>query len=165
MNSIHKKNIIIYTIISNLLQSCLILLITLILCIIVKENIQPYKDAIALGFLVLIIYRLYASFIAPFIAVHIFKYCIDEKKIEYTEGVITSKKTTIPMRNVQQVTTQTNPLLTKLGLVKINISTLSGTHALKSVSIDEGVHIVDTVSETLAHLTPDKRVGHLNDAK
>ena len=142
-----KRKIVIYDIISNLISSILALIIVTIIIYFFKDFFSNYKELVKLGYIILGIDILYEICIEPFLMIKIFKYNITDKSIEYNKGAIFTKKTIIPMRRVQQIETETDPLLKRMGLAKINIITTTGNHQLRRISLGESKEIIKFITE------------------
>ena len=149
MNNNLESKIIKYDIISSFLTSIIIIVTLVLVAYMFNDYWSEHERAGSIILIFTSIYRIYKTFIKPFIEIKIFKYSVDDKKVEYTNGVIIKSLTTIPIKRIQQITTETNPLLNKFELVKVNIVTTTGSHNLRRVSIDEGNQIVQTITERI----------------
>ncbi|MCQ2969610.1 MAG: PH domain-containing protein [Clostridium sp.] len=144
-----KKKIIMYNMVSSIVSSMISVMIITILLFIFKGRIVNYYNIIKLGYIFLILYYLFVSFVVPFIEVRTWSYNISDKSVEYTKGMVLISKTVIPMSRIQQVTLINGPILNSFGLVKVEISTTINTHELKNISVIEGEKIVNEISQIL----------------
>lgn len=144
-----KQNTIKYNMISSIYKFLVTLFITTIIVILFNSKLKDYMNYIKIGYIIMILVGLFNTFIKPFIEIKVWNYHIDDKKIEYSKGVFTIKKTVIPISRVQQISTATNPLLNKMGLVKVNIITTTTSHNLRNISIEQGDDIINKISDIL----------------
>lgn len=135
--------------ISSIYKFLITLFITTIIVILFNSKLKDYMNYIKIGYIIMILVGLFNTFIKPFIEIKVWNYHIDDKKIEYSKGVFTIKKTVIPISRVQQISTATNPLLNKMGLVKVNIITTTTSHNLRNISIEQGDDIINKISDIL----------------
>lgn len=135
--------------ISKIFLAVVIIFVITIVLHMYKDKIGIYKKYIDLAYIVIIISQIFNCFIAPFIDIKTWYYKIDDKKIEYGQGIFTVKRTVLPISRIQQVSMDTNLLLKKLGLVKVNIMTTSNTHYLRNITIDEGEFIIENIINIL----------------
>ncbi|MDK2562154.1 PH domain-containing protein [Romboutsia sedimentorum] len=155
-----NKKIVKYNILSNTLGYTITIGIITVLFIIFKEKLIPYNNIIKPIYLLLFIFALFESFIEPFIDIKTYKYEICDKKIQYTQGIFFIKTVMLPINRIQHVTMTKNPLLNKLDLVKIEIATTTGSHYLRNISVDEGVYIVDKITDMLFCNVKEEESNH-----
>ncbi|RDY23181.1 hypothetical protein CHF27_009535 [Romboutsia maritimum] len=144
-----KKYIVAYNILESLICSILIVGVLTILIIVFKNKLENFKTIIKYIYYLIIFFSLYSTFIDPFIDIKTYSYKITDSKIEYTKGILITKKTIIPISRIQHVTSTSNPLLKKFHLVKVGINTATQIHELRNISIEEGEYILEQITNIL----------------
>ncbi len=144
-----KKNIIKYSILKNVFTAFITLLLLGIAWALWGDNLNLSQNAVIIGIAIIAIITIYSCFITPFIHVKIWSYKIDKQAVTYTNGLFSVKKTVIPMGKIQNISTVTNPVLRKFGLIEVSIQTFTDSHSLNRIAIEESTEMITSIKTIL----------------
>ncbi len=101
-------------------------------------------------YLVLCIQLVYI-FIRPIYYSRYYNYSIDEAKVSVEYGFIIVKKGSIPIHQIQYISTTANPLLNKLKLLKVSLTTSSGARNIRFLPSGEAAVIEEKIIKILSN--------------
>ncbi len=152
MDKIVRKNIIAYTLMRNVFIMVLAFLLLAIAWHYGGDKLAISENIIINIFTFIFIFSLFICFIPPFIHVKTWRCEVSEVALIYTKGFFIIRKAVIPMSKIQNITTTTNPLLKKFNLVELSVQTLTKTHRLYRISINEGNEIILKINTILKEI-------------
>lgn len=109
-------------------------------------------DIVMLGIFVLLLLN---TFIYPAFEYKQWKYAITSDKVEFSEGIFFTKRTTIPIVRVQHIQINQGPINRWLKLADITISTAGGQHKIPNIHISKAEEIGDYLKNKIKEKVED----------
>ncbi len=138
-----RRKVLIYMTLQNLFFSIIAAIFIAIAWYLWKDS--EYIDIIRIGIIVIGLFMVYSVFIGPALFIYMWRYEIDENSVTYQKGRLIIRRTVIPMGKIQHITTVTNPVLDKFGLVEVKIQTLTENHAFNYIDIKESEQVINNI--------------------
>lgn len=109
-------------------------------------------DIIMLGIFALLLLN---TFIYPAFEYKQWKYAITSDKVEFSEGIFFTKRTTIPIVRVQHIQINQGPINRWLKLADLTISTAGGQHKIPNIHISKAEEIGDYLKNKIKEKVED----------
>ncbi len=101
------------------------------------------------------IYYLLNVFVVPRVRWQIWRYDVTENEIDLQRGLITIKRTIVPINRVQHVDTTQGPIYRFLKLSSVTISTAATTHVIPALDDATAVDVRNKISQLVRHVKED----------
>jgi len=137
------------------------LITTVIVTIILLGAIYFTKEVLELGWVrdfsiylysvigIIVVFLILNTFIYPAIEYAQWKYMITNDKVDFVEGIFSTKRTIIPIIRIQQITMEQGIINKRFNLVNVKIHTAGGAHVIPNIEKEKAVEISEYLKDKI----------------
>lgn len=137
------------------------LLNTIIVTIILLAGIYFAKEVLELGWVIeysiylywvvgiIVVLLLVSTFIYPTIEYRQWKYMITNDKVDFIEGIFSTKRTIIPIVRIQQIAISQGIINKHFNIVDLKIHTAGGSHVIPNIEKEKALEISEYLKDKI----------------